>query len=207
MTYLELVNNVLTRLREDNVSTVNQNSYSALIGTIVNDAKEIVQNAWDWSQLTLLTEVTQASDTVELADFGDTDFVEGIKVGDNWLKVLPRTWIDDMEPKTGEPEYYAFIESATDGDLIFKVYPTPASSVTFKIYTTDRRGLLENDSDVTRLPHMPIIHFALALAARERGENGGTTVQEYFSIAQNSLSDAIAYDSGRNPDKTIWYTV
>jgi hypothetical protein len=30
MTYLEIVNKVLRRLREDTVSTVNQNTYSAL---------------------------------------------------------------------------------------------------------------------------------------------------------------------------------
>jgi hypothetical protein len=31
MTYLEIVNKVLRRLREDTVSTVNQNTYSALL--------------------------------------------------------------------------------------------------------------------------------------------------------------------------------
>ena len=39
MTYLELVNDVLTRLRETNVSTVSETNYSALIGKFVNDAK------------------------------------------------------------------------------------------------------------------------------------------------------------------------
>ena len=42
MTYLQLVNSVLRRLREDQVSTVEQNSYSILVGELVNEAKEIV---------------------------------------------------------------------------------------------------------------------------------------------------------------------
>ena len=37
MTYLQLVNSVLRRLREEEVSTVSQNSYSKLIGEFVND--------------------------------------------------------------------------------------------------------------------------------------------------------------------------
>ena len=39
MTYLELVNDVLIRLREAEVETVSQTDYSKLIGKFVNDAK------------------------------------------------------------------------------------------------------------------------------------------------------------------------
>ena len=51
MTYLEMVNNILKRLRERQVSSVNENTYSALIGVLINDAKREVENAWDWSAL------------------------------------------------------------------------------------------------------------------------------------------------------------
>jgi len=61
MTYLELVNGVLRRLRENQVSAVDQNPYSLLIGDLVNDAKRIVEDAWDWSALrTTLTITTTA---------------------------------------------------------------------------------------------------------------------------------------------------
>lgn len=50
-TYLQLVNDVLVRLREPQVSTVSQTPYSALIGALVNDAKREVEDAWQWSQL------------------------------------------------------------------------------------------------------------------------------------------------------------
>ena len=42
MTYLELVNNVLRRLREREVPTVTANTYSKLIAVLVNDAKREV---------------------------------------------------------------------------------------------------------------------------------------------------------------------
>ena len=46
MTYLNLVNNVLRRLREDVVTTVTNNTYSTMVGDFVNDAKELVETAW-----------------------------------------------------------------------------------------------------------------------------------------------------------------
>ena len=51
MTYLQLVNKVLTRLRETNVSSVEESEYSRLIGELVNDAKRLVEDAWQWSTL------------------------------------------------------------------------------------------------------------------------------------------------------------
>lgn len=51
MTYLELVNKVLRRLRESQVGSVSETDYSQLIGDFVNDAKRTVEDAWQWSQL------------------------------------------------------------------------------------------------------------------------------------------------------------
>lgn len=50
-TYLQLVNDVLVRLRESPVSTVSQTPYSAMVGAFVNDAKRECEDAWQWSQL------------------------------------------------------------------------------------------------------------------------------------------------------------
>jgi hypothetical protein len=51
MTYLEIVNRVLRRLREAEVGTVNENSYSTLIGDLVNSIKSEVENSYNWSVL------------------------------------------------------------------------------------------------------------------------------------------------------------
>ena len=51
MTYVQLVNSVLRRLRENEVTTVQSDNYSKLIGDLVNDAKDVVESAWDWSAL------------------------------------------------------------------------------------------------------------------------------------------------------------
>lgn len=50
-TYLSAVNQVLVKLRETTVTTVTQSPYSLLIGSLLNDAKREVEDAWQWSQL------------------------------------------------------------------------------------------------------------------------------------------------------------
>ena len=57
--FLELVNDVLVRLREPEVSTVNENVLSKIIGKMVNDSKRQVEDAYNWNALTAtLTAVT-----------------------------------------------------------------------------------------------------------------------------------------------------
>ena len=63
MTYLQLVNSVLRRMRETETDTIenSNDSYVKLVGEFVNDARRIVEDAWDWSALrTTLIAETQA---------------------------------------------------------------------------------------------------------------------------------------------------
>ena len=58
-----------------------------------------------------------------------------------------------------------------------------------------RQADLSTDTDALLVPAMPVVHLAVALLARERGETGGTSTAEYFAIADKFLSDAIAIDA------------
>ena len=62
------------------------------------------------------------------------------------------------------------------------------------------------NTDDLLIPSMPVIHLSIAFLARERGETGGTTTQEYFNLANKYLQDAIALDAQKHPEETIWYT-
>jgi len=64
-TYLNIVNEVLRRLREDEVSNVTQNTYSKMVGDFVNDAKQIVEDAHDWSALRTTVVVPTVENTTE----------------------------------------------------------------------------------------------------------------------------------------------
>ena len=68
MTYLDLINAVLRRLRETVVTTAAETDYSALVGELVNDAKKTVENSHEWtsqrSTVSFPTVVDQAKYTL-----------------------------------------------------------------------------------------------------------------------------------------------
>jgi hypothetical protein len=51
MTYLNILNNVLRRLREEEASNVDSNIFNTMVGDFINDAKQMVEESYDWSGL------------------------------------------------------------------------------------------------------------------------------------------------------------
>lgn len=214
MTYLEIVNNVLRRLREEEVTTVTQSTYSKMVGDFVNDAKKIVENAWEWSQLEQVTTLstTQGDYTYSLPDSKNRVNIQSVlnDTSNVFLEYRPKVWFDEKlyinEPVNGSPEYYTFDGFDGSQDAQLSLYPVPDGVYSIRVTTVENNGDLSNDSDVLYIPSSPVLHLALALLSRERGETGGTSTPEYFALADKYLSDAIAMDAGKHPDKTIWYT-
>ena len=214
MTYLDLVNNVLRRLREDTVSSVDNDTYSTMVGDFVNDAKEMVEAAWDWSSLrTRLTITTAADDyTYSLTGTGDKGKLLNLINDTSNLEMDYQTqnWFDDkffiQNTASGAPEYYTYAGVDANGDAQIDVYPKPDGVYTLKAKAERRKTTLSANTDTLAIPSQPVIHLAVALLARERGETGGTSTPEYFAIADKYLSDAIALDAQRHPEETIFYT-
>jgi hypothetical protein len=227
MTYLNIVNNVLRRLREEEVSSVQSTAYSKMIGDFVNDAKSMVEEAWDWSALrtTLTVETTKDIFNYAMTGAGNSfKILHAYNDTDNWdMEYRTPIWFDHrymmQEPVSGPPRYYTFNGVDADGDTQIDLYPKPSEDGTILRFNVVNRGeitdgvgdvvrpkLLENDTDKVLIPYLPVLHLSVALASRERGETGGTSTPEYFSLADKYLSDAIALDAQKHPEETIWYT-
>jgi hypothetical protein len=227
MTYLNIVNNVLRRLREEEVSSVQSTAYSKMIGDFVNDAKSMVEEAWDWSALrtTLTVETTKDIFNYAMTGAGNSfKILHAYNDTDNWdMEYRTPIWFDHrymmQEPVSGPPRYYTFNGVDADGDTQIDLYPKPSEDGTILRFNVVNRGeitdgvgdvvrpkLLENDTDKVLIPYLPVLHLSVALASRERGETGGTSTPEYFAMADKYLSDAIALDAQKHPEETIWYT-
>lgn len=214
MTYLNIVNNVLRRLREDEVTNVSESTYSKMVGDFVNDAKELVETAWDWSALrTTLTITTAADDyTYSLTGSGNEGKVLNLinDTSNLTMQYQTQNWFDDkffvQTPASGSPEYFTYNGVDGSGDTQIDVYPKPDGVYSLKAKMVLRNVPLSADSDTLAIPSSPVIHMAIALLARERGETGGTSTPEYFAIADKHLSDAIALDAQKHPEETIFYT-
>ena len=214
MTYLNLVNNVLRRLRETEVATVAATAYSKLIGDIVNDAKDLVENAWDWSELrTLITLTTSDGDYTYTLTGSGHKIKECLVINDTsnlTMEYRPNNWFEKQfllqTPLSGAPEYYTYNGADSNGDMILEVSPKPDGVYSLKFKAAKRNASLSGDSDTLKIPAVPVIHLAIAFASRERGETDGTSTAEYFQMANKYLSDAIAQDAGRHPEELIFYT-
>jgi hypothetical protein len=64
-TYIQLVNEVLVRLREREVTSVNDTAYSKLIGRFVNDAKRQAEDAYNWNALSTTLTAETVPDEVD----------------------------------------------------------------------------------------------------------------------------------------------
>ena len=213
-TYLNIVNEVLRRLREDEVTSVAQNTYSKMVGDFVNDAKRTVEDAHQWSTLRTTIVVPTVADTTEytLTNAGErVRIYSAINDTSNFfMRYESPNWFNNAYyisgEVTGSPDSYTFNGINTNGDTKVKVYPKPSGVFSLRFDLIAREAELSGDTDTTVLPKNAIVHNAVALLARERGETGGTTAQDYFLIADRHLSDAIALDAYKNPEEFI-YTV
>ena len=213
-TYLSIVNSVLRRLREEEVDDVTQTTYARMVGDFVNDAKRSVEDSHDWSTLRTTIVVPTVADTTE---YSLTNAGERVKIysvindtSNFFMRYESPNWFNNAYyisgEVTGTPDSYTFSGVDSSDDTKVRVYPKPDGVYSLRFDLIAREAELSVSSDTTVLPKNAIIHAAIALLARERGETGGTTAQDYFLIADKHLSDAIALDAYKNPEEFI-YTV
>jgi len=215
MTYLQLVNNVLKRLRERTVSTVEETAYSTLISILINDAKEEVENAWAWSALRETLTVTTVAGTFNYELNGTQNrltVIDALNDSDNFfLQYKEAHEMNNLflnsTPSRESPRYYSFNGVSSDGDTLIDLYPIPNGVYTLRFNVIKRTAELSTDSDTLTIPSQPVIHLAYAKAVEERGEDGGVAGMSAYNTAQRFMSDAIALDAAKHPEETIWYTV
>jgi len=214
MTYLNIVNNVLRRMREEEVTSVSSTTYSKMVGDFVNDAKRMVEDAWDWSALRTTLTITTTEDVFNYTLTGSQNRIKALNVINDtanlFMEYKTATFFDEAylisDPRKSAPTYYTYNGVDSDGDTQIDIYPTPDKAYTIRFNCVKRGADLSADDDVMNIPSMPVIHLAIALLARERGETGGTSAPEYFTIANQYLSDAIALDAQKHPEEVVFYT-
>jgi hypothetical protein len=214
MTYLDLVNNILKRLRERTVSTVEETAYSTLIGLLVNDAKEEVENSWNWSGLRQTLTLTTEADVFNYELNGSQNkFTILDVINDTSNQFLNYETAHNFNknfllsnPQKGYPRYYSFNGVSTDGDTLVDLYPIPNDEYTIRFNLVLRTPALENNSDTLLIPTQPVIALAYAKAVEERGEDGGASGLSAYNTASRVLNDAIAFDQSKHPEEVIWTT-
>jgi hypothetical protein len=212
MNYIQLVNSVLRRLRETEVSSVADNAYSKMVGEFVNDAKRQTEDAYPWNALSdTLTAVTGA-DIFNYVLTGSGQRFRVIDVLNDTSNTIvvnaPTRWMDEKflltTTQKGSPAYYNFNGLNSNGDTQVDLYPIPNGVYNIRFNIIKPQVPLAADADVLLVPHEPVVFNAVARALAERGEDGGIVSGEMYTLYRQSLGDAIAIESGRYIEEQAW---
>jgi len=210
--YIQLVNDVLIRLREPEVTSVQENGYSKLIGKFVNDAKRQAEDAYNWNALSDTLSATTTSGVFNYILVGSGQRFRVIDVIDdtsnNFLELKTTNEMDKLflidTTQTNQPMYYNFNGVDSNGDTQVDLYPIPNGAYNLRFNIIKPQEALTTDASSLLIPYEPVIFGALARAIAERGEDGGLNSNEIYQLYKQSLGDAIALESGRYLEEDSW---
>jgi len=220
MTFRELINEVLIRLREDTIATdwsgnINDSTtitdYQKVIGSLINDSKRNIESYHDWLVLRETVDVTTVSGTrnYNLSSGQEIKVVDVVnQTQGNHLVQVSRQYINSTKypsSNSGEPLYYAFNGSDSSNNLKVDLEPIPDSAQTISFDIVKYQDELKTATTVLKIPEKPVILGAWARAISERGEDGGSQTSVVAQETSESLNQAIMLDSGNVQYESEWY--
>lgn len=216
MTYLELVNAVLRRVREQEVITVSQTDYSKLIGDFVNETKREIEDSWQWNVLRQTITVTTAASTSNYAVTGAGQrarVLNAYNTTKEWfMSNTSKTYANEQlrvisPAPTGAPYYYSTNGVDASGDIKVDIIPVPDGVYTLKFDCYVPQADLSNDTDVLLVDENAVIQGALLKAIIERGEDGGRGSELQSEAYRKAVGNAIAIEANRDDDLITWEAV
>lgn len=210
--FLQLTNSVLNRLREDEATSVNDNSYTKLVARWINDSKRQVEDAYNWNCLSETLTAVTANDIFNYVLEGTGQRFRVIDVLNDtsncFVQNASTRWMDERflltTAQKGSPRYYNFNGTNVNGDTQVDLYPIPDGVYNIRFNVIRPQVELVDNADVLLVPHEPVILGAYARAIAERGEDGGVQSNEAYALYSQSLADAISLESGRYVEEQQW---
>lgn len=213
LTFLQVVNRVLTKLRQDTVTTFSGvGDYILLVAALVNEAVEEVDAAWDWSyERTIYTFVTEENeDTYALVGSGHEISIESVynETDGNVIYGPLANTIKDQEILYTDGYYWDIVGQDTNGNVKMRLLNNVAAGKTIKVYARQKQRYLDVSTDANTYikgPLRPIVALAYAKAIAERGEDGGQGYNFAMAEYQKALSDTISRDEKLGHRNTTWF--
>jgi hypothetical protein len=212
VTYLQLINKVLTRLRLDTVGDLSE-SYTLLIGQFVNQAKDDVEGEGPWKALR--TEITQSTangtSSYTLTGPNERSYLHVDECGrpqafettsGNKGRIQVIGWEDmrtlhesDNNPQSNRPSYVAFNKTASG--ITARFFPTPDAIYSYKFVFVVPQDELSSAGTSVSVPSRPVWMLAAAYAAKERGQEiAGSDYKSMMDEADRALREAVLLDYG-----------
>lgn len=211
-TYVQAVNEVLQRIREDQVVSVADSDYSKLIGKFVNEAKREVEDAHNWSHLkssgTLSTTALVAG-PYPISTNPRSKIIAAYNQSNGW-PINPMTQDDYdrmmnmLSGAPASPTNYLVASTDPTAPLSIMLFPTPlASGINLFLRLKLAQDDLYNDTDVIRVPPHLVVLGAVAKALDDRGDPE-EVVQRRLRAYEEAVDTAISVDAETDPGQTDW---
>jgi hypothetical protein len=214
LTFLQIINRILPRLRESTVAANDSTDYSSHIGKMLNEVKAEIENAWMWSALRDTYEVstTQGVTSYALTDAGDCTIISAWNTTSS-VQLLRGT--------NREFDRYFFGSGATipqgipckylpagldeNYDRKIDIYPAPSGVFTLKLNVSKQQADLAADGDIPLVPQPLLIEETIARLLVERGDEGAPRPApgETF-ILRERLAQEIAREAGHDDSEMDW---
>lgn len=218
LTYLQIVNRILERMRESTVAAHNTTDYSTLIARLVNQVKAEIEEAWQWHALRNTFSVSPSNG---VSHYALTDSGARAKIIDGWNTTqgfqLVKGTNRDFNAKffgtgsaavqTGSPTMYLPAGLDANLDVAVDVWPIPVTgsldTLKFNVYVP--QDDLAADATVPLVPQNVLIEEVIARLYAERGEEGAPQPMPGDTfIMRELLASAVSADAGDDPDEMDW---
>tara|TARA_R110002126_G_scaffold291273_1_gene451472 strand:+ start:1700 stop:2356 length:657 start_codon:yes stop_codon:yes gene_type:complete len=216
MAFRQIINKVLTRLREDTITSDwtgdvldsdDVDDYQKLISEFVNESKQLVEDSWGWGVLRTIETVATSNGTASYTLSNLNDRSRILQVIDDTNDAVLSQMSDELfyrytyvgTTQSGNPSYFRL----KNNEISF--WPTPDAAYNIRVHAVQPQDDLGTAASTLKCPEHIVVLGAYALAIAERGEDGGLNASSAGLRFQDALSDAIVQDQNRTVNETTWY--
>jgi hypothetical protein len=225
-TFKQVLNKVLERIGEDQIdagtSTLVDN-YHLLLGSIINDVKEQIEDAHNWRALRQFINVTVTTNSLSATITGANERSRVLRIQQADAGICPLVfditdaaspvnlieidlsqllYMDTMNPNQYNDPCYFAVDNSSGDVLDLYVWPRPTGERTIKVGLVVPQSELSSSSLSTeiKIPVRPLVVGATWYALEERGEELG--VNGLFSEKRflDAIDSAISRDSAESGD-------
>jgi len=211
-TKLQVVNEVLERLRESTVATTSSTTYATLVARVLNSVKTEIEQSWKWLNLRDTYNVTTTPGVTSYALTGSGQYAQILDVWNATTKKEMRlgTYASfnrkffGADLQTGSPTEYLPVGIDSNFDLQFDIWPNPTTSNLLKVNVYAPQADPGTDATVIVVPSQILIEGILAYMLAERGDDNGTAAQAQQAYYRALLAGSVATEGGHDPSEQDW---
>lgn len=209
-TKLQIINEVLPRLREATVATSSSTTYAVLVSAVLNLVKTQIEQAWQWLSLrdTFTITATSGVTTYALTSSGQYAQIKDIYNTTTQRQLVRGTYKGFNDKffgvstvQTGNITEYQPVGLDANLDLTIDVWPSPTATNTLKANLYLPAPDPATDATAILTPNQVLIEGMVAYLMAERGDDGGIAAQTQMTLYQDLLAGAIAAESGHDPSQ------